>query len=111
MKVINRAAITITYKKPFTDWHNHLFEDLKMQENMIGESKTYLVNDNFDNVDILIKKHYKEIFENELLENCTDKNDFPKNISRKLFDKWFDYEVSDFVYDLSSRKSDRSIFM
>jgi hypothetical protein len=111
MKVLNRAAITITYKKSFIDWHNNLFEDSKMHENMIGESKTYLVNENFDNVDILIKRHYKEIFENELLENWNDENDFPKNISRKLFDKWFDYEVSDFVYDHSSRKLDRSIFV
>ena len=65
MKVVNRSAITLTYKKPFIDWHNQLFPDLPYEENVMGESKTYLINQLFNNADQVLKKHYKEIFEIE----------------------------------------------
>ena len=43
MNVISRSAITITFKKPFVDWNSTLFHNLLLHENMIGESKTYLI--------------------------------------------------------------------
>ena len=58
MELINRSAITISYKKPFIQWHNALFADMPMHENMLGESKTYLVKSDFDDAQKLIKKHY-----------------------------------------------------
>jgi hypothetical protein len=45
MQVINRAAITITHKKPFIDWANKLDPVFLMEENMLGESGTYLINE------------------------------------------------------------------
>ena len=103
MKVLSRSAITITYKKPFIDWNNKLFPDLPMHENMIGESKTYLVNEIFNNADQVIKKYYKEIFETELEGVCIDNNEWPQKITIKLFNEWFSYEISDWVMDLSNK--------
>jgi hypothetical protein len=81
-----------------------------MEENMLGESSTYLINENFDNAGDVIKKNYKAIFENELLSMWIDEKDWHSPITLKLFDEWFSYEVSDLVHDLSKRNLGRSKF-
>jgi adenylate cyclase class IV len=103
MNVLNRSAITITYKKPFIDWNNALFPDLPIHENMLGESKTYLINEIFNNAGDVIKKRYKEIFETELEGICIDENEWPAKRNLKSFNEWFSYEISDWVMDLSKR--------
>jgi hypothetical protein len=103
MNVLNRSAITITLKKPFIDWNNALFPDLPMDENMLGESKTYLINELHDNAGDVIKKYYKEIFEIELEGICIDEDEWPPKRNFKLFNEWFSYEISDWVMDLSKK--------
>ena len=103
MDVLNRSAITISYKKPFIDWNNNLTPDMTLEENMLGESKTYLTNDLFDDAEKLVKKYYKDIFEIELEGMWTDEKDWPQKRTYKLFNEWFTYEVSDFVIDLSTK--------
>lgn len=103
MNVINRSAITITHKKPFIEWNNTLFADLPIHENMLGESKTYLIDELFANAGEIIKKYYKEIFETELEGICIDENTWPEKRNLKLFNEWFSYEISDWVMDLSNK--------
>lgn len=103
MNIVSRSAITICYKKPFIDWHNALFPDMPLQENTIGESKTYLINELGDNAEGAIKKHYKQIFETELEGMCTDENEWPPKRTLKLFEEWFSYQISDWVIDLSKK--------
>ena len=100
MSVINRDAITITYKKPFVEWHNKLFNETNLLENMIGESTTFLIKAGFDNADKAIKKYYKVIFEAVLEGVWTDENDWPQKRNWKTFNEWFTYEISDWVVDL-----------
>lgn len=100
MKISERGAITITYKKPFAEWNNKLTPELPLHENILGESKTYLTKVDFDDGDQLIQKHYKEIFELELEGMWTNENDWPENRNFKLFEEWFDYVISDWVTDL-----------
>jgi hypothetical protein len=104
MKILERSAITITYKKPFVDWNNQLTPELPLHEDMLGESKTYLTKVDFDDADKLIRKHYKEIFEMELEGMWTDENDWPQNRDFQLFNEWFRYEISDWVTDLGKGK-------
>jgi hypothetical protein len=59
MNVISRSAITISYKKPFAEWNNKLCPDMPMEENLLGESKTYLVKEYFGDANKVIKKYYK----------------------------------------------------
>lgn len=108
MKVINRSAITIVHKKPYVEWNNLLLPEMPISENTIGESSTYLIENFFDNAEAVIKKHYKEIFENELFQVWTDENDWPENISLKLFYEWFTVEVSGWVYDLNKTNLETS---
>ncbi|MDD3686712.1 MAG: hypothetical protein PHE56_08090 [Bacteroidales bacterium] len=103
MKVVNRSAITLTFKKPFIDWHNQLFPEMPYEENMLGESKTYLINQIFNNADQVLKKHYKEIFEIELDGVCIDESEWPQKRTYKMFHEWFSVEVSDWVTDLSNQ--------
>jgi hypothetical protein len=103
MNTLNRSAITISYKKPFIDWNNKLTPDMTLDENMLGESKTYLTNGIFDDAEKLVKKYFKEIFEIELEGMWTDENDWPQKRTFKLFNEWFNYEVSDLVIDLSNK--------
>jgi hypothetical protein len=100
MNVINRAAITISYKQPFIDLNNKLCPDMPMELNVLGESKTYLVKENFGDAEKVIKKHYKEIFEEELEGIWIDENDWPQKRDWKLFNEWFNFEISDWVMDL-----------
>ena len=103
MNVISRSAISITYKKPFIDWNNPLFPDLPMHENKIGESKTYLIDELFNNAGDVIKKYHKQIFETELEGICIDENEWPGKRTLSLFKEWFSYEISDWVMDLSKK--------
>ena len=103
MNVLSRSAITITHKKPFIEWNNTLFPDLLMYENMLGESKTYLIDELTNNADKVIKKYYQKIFETELEGICIEENEWPENRNLKLFNEWFSYEISDWVMDLSNK--------
>jgi hypothetical protein len=111
MKVLHRSAITINYKKPFVEWHNKLFSETPMNEIMLGDSKTYLIDNIFENADYVIKKHFKVIFETELEGICTDESVWPEKLSFKMFNEWFSYEISDWVMDLSKKSiNDRNSF-
>jgi hypothetical protein len=107
MHIINRSAITLTYKKPFIDWHNKL---MPLNEKLIGESSTYLVPELSENPTDAIKKYYLEIFETELFQMWTDENDWPQKITSKLFEEWFSVEISGWVYDLDKKTLGRSKF-
>ncbi|MDD3321444.1 MAG: hypothetical protein PHS59_08375 [Paludibacter sp.] len=104
MKILNRTSITVTFKKPFIHWNNNLFPDSLMEVNILGESSTYLVTESTGDADKLLRKYYKEIFENELFQMWTDENDWPQKISYELFNEWFSVEIAGFVYDLPKTK-------
>lgn len=108
MQILNRTAITIIPKQPFVDWINRLEPTCPLKVNMHGETSTYLVNDNFDNAGNVIKKHYKAIFENELLAMWIDQDDWPNPLTFKPFNEWFSYEVSGFVYDTLKKDISKS---
>ena len=101
MKILNRAAITINYKQPFVDWTNALSPDYPERvANILGESTTYLIKNDFEDADKFIKKYYKQIFEEQLEGQWTDENEWPEKLTFKLFNEWFSYEISDMVVDL-----------
>lgn len=103
MHIISRSAITIAHKKPFIDWNNALFPDLTLYENTIGESDTYLIDELINKAGDVIKKYYKQIFETELEGICIDENEWPDKRTFKLFNEWFNYQISDWVIDLSKK--------
>ena len=107
MHIINRSAITVTYKKPFIDWHNNLMPG---NGNIIDESSNYLIPELADNTSDITKKYYLEIFETELFQMWTDENAWPPKITLKLFHEWFSVIISGWVYDLERKELGRSKF-
>jgi hypothetical protein len=103
MNILNRSAITITPKQPFVDWANALTPELPMQLDVLGESHTYLTNPDFDNAEKHLKKYFKQVFEEELEAIWTDENDWPQKRDFQTFCLWFDFEISDWVQDLSNK--------
>lgn len=104
MTTLNRSAITIKPKQPFVDWANKVIPELPTELNVLGESKTYLTNPDFDNAEKHIKKYFKQIFEEELEGTWLNENDWPINRDFKTFCEWFDFEISDLVTDLSKKR-------
>lgn len=109
MKIINRSSITISIKKPFADWINKLDPEQPVHEMMLGESSTYLVKEMFDDAEDVIKKHFRNIFENGLMVMWINENDWPSNRTFKTFNEWFDYEISGLVYNTIKSPIERSI--
>ena len=103
MNILNRSAITTTAKQPFIDWANALAPDFPLSLGVLGESKTYLTNPDFDDAEKHLKKYYKEIFENEVVGIWLDENDWPQKRDYKTFCEWFQVEISDCVVDLSKK--------
>ncbi len=95
---INRYAIIIKPKQPFIDWINK-FET----ENIITELKetnVYLVDDEIDDLEKWLKKNYSDFFELELVEWNTNKKEWPQKRTFKMFNEWFNADISTFIYDL-----------
>ena len=95
-----RSAITITYQKPFIDWNNKIYPELPMEEDMLGEASTYVINGDFDDPEKLLEKHFKQIFKTELEVITNDESKWPNPLTIALFEKWFYYEISDSVIEL-----------
>ena len=98
--MIYKSAITISYKKTFIDWNNKIFPELPMEEDMLGESSTYLAKIEFDDPEMLLEKHFKQIFNAELNNITDDEKKWPSPLNIDLFLDWFYVEVSDTVVEL-----------
>jgi len=77
MKTINRTAITIISKQPYTDWINS-FEDTAGNED--PQATTILIPDKYDEIDyeIYLKKIFKTIFEDQLESWTINTDEWPK---------------------------------
>lgn len=100
METTYRSAITITYKGPFVDWNNKQFPELPMEEDVLGESTTYLTKAEFDDPEQLLLKYFKQIFRAELTIITDDEKKWPSPLTIDLFEDWFHYEISDSVSEL-----------
>lgn len=100
METIYNSAITITYKKPFIDWNNKQFPELPMEEDVLGESTTYLTKAAFDDPEQLLLKYFKQIFKAELSIITDDEKKWPSPLNIDLFEDWFYFEISDSVTEL-----------
>ena len=104
MHSINRTAITIKPKQPFIDWintppddsHNYTLEEITR------DNTTFLIPqyDNPDSITRYIRKHYSFLFEWELWGWITDETYWPNNRTWKVFQEWFEVQVSSEVFDM-----------
>ncbi len=99
---VNRHAIVLKPKQPFFDWLQAAEPDNKDPITSLDEQNVYLIREMEHNgkVRIWIKKHFEELFTNELNDWFIDENLWPKNRTYKMFTDWFDVEVHSMVLDL-----------
>jgi hypothetical protein len=105
MSFLYRAAIFITRKQPYLDWANSLDDGgPELTAELADDRRTiYLVPESDDqpNLGSLLDEFWEQIFEEELAAWMLHDEDWPKPLTREMFDAWFDSELTDSVFDLT----------
>lgn len=96
MKIVNRGYIIVKPKKAFVDWTNTLEEEFFMSEST--EPNIYLIEDDFFEIEPILKSKFKMIFKNELISISDDEATYPE-IKMEVFTEWFDCEIGSTVFD------------
>jgi hypothetical protein len=104
MKLVNRGFLVVRPKQPFFDWANTFESDFEFNFDTCDEPNSYLVTEDFLEIEPLIEQHYKQIFCNELSMITEKSDDWPAKRTFTDFLNWFDIEVGSTVFDLE--KSD-----
>ncbi|MBI2729662.1 MAG: hypothetical protein HYX40_02725 [Sphingobacteriales bacterium] len=107
LSTLNRNAVFVKPKQPYIDWMKKMSpgdEDI-----VVPESNIYLIKETMtDNAaKNYLKKNFDKIFCSELWAWHTDENDWPQPRTFKLFNAWFDAQISCMVYDMEKGKLKR----
>ncbi|MCH2232101.1 MAG: hypothetical protein MK105_17320 [Crocinitomicaceae bacterium] len=96
MKIVNRGYLKVKAKRPFIDWATATDADMFIDEDT--EANIYLVEEDFFDVEPIIKANFKRIFLNELDAVTEDETAFPE-IKLEVFEAWFNVEAGTMVFD------------
>ncbi len=97
MNILDRGFIIVRPKQAFVDWANQ--QDDEFQIDLDAEPSVYLIEEDFFEVEPIIERHYKMIFECELAAVSDNEEGFPE-IKMSVFKEWFSLEVGSTVVDL-----------
>ena len=103
---LDKVAVFVRPKQPFINWINKIDSRNPWTPDDFFDGNTYLLSsEEYDfadqeDIELMLAENYMEIFENELLDLCTDTNCWPETINLDMFKEWFEYHVSSMVYDL-----------
>lgn len=102
--MLNRAALILRYKQPFVDWINAVdpspsAEVLTLAD--VEEERTvYLVEvEDQEGLARWLRRHHKELFEEELNGWYTDPDLWPRDRSLKKLKEWCSFELNTVVVD------------
>ncbi|WP_194767306.1 hypothetical protein [Tamlana sp. I1] len=104
---INRSAIIIKPKQPFLDW----FSDLNPEDDFEDELKQtniYLIDEDTEDVEKFLRKKFDKFFKMELEEWHDNKKEWPQKRNYKMFNLWFQVDVSEMIYDIEKRPVKKS---
>jgi len=109
MKVVaNRSFIVVRPKAPMVKWVNGYNEDKVAERDIYSVRNLYMIENleegTSEEIDKFVKKHYEDIFINQLWEWYTDENYFPENLSFEMFKEWFEYESIEMCWDTLKSK-------
>lgn len=108
--VVNRIAAIVKVKQPYIDWANRLPDNSGMivSAEELNQSPTAFLIPSYEtesSVERFLQKVKPRIFEQQLNAWCTEPAWWPKDRSAREFNKWFDIEVSEMVFDLVENES------
>jgi hypothetical protein len=97
---IDRYAIIIKPLQPYIDWCSSIYTD---DIEGVAETRTYLISEDIDDVETWLKKKFDKIFEIELESWYNNKKKWPQNRNYKMFNQWFQVDISKTNYDLERK--------
>ncbi|MGE3760183.1 MAG: hypothetical protein AB7H97_20630 [Pseudobdellovibrionaceae bacterium] len=108
--IVNRVAVTVKFKTPYLEWANNLPDNGGMTvtlEDLNRSPNVYLIPsyETTSSIERFLQKVKPQIFEQQLNGWCTEPNWWPKNRSAREFNKWFDVEICEMVFDLVENDS------
>ena len=110
LDLLNASLLILKPKQPFLDWINAIDHDMVLtMKDVVDEEcglETYLIPDFEDlpKAQCWLKKHFKGLFEEKLVGWSQDENDWPEDLTYKLFTQWFDIEFNLMVFDYRTPK-------
>ncbi|MBS3820106.1 hypothetical protein KGY73_11480 [bacterium] len=107
MYEINRSLLIVRAKEPFLRWLNSLPDPGKCTlERVNYDQSAYLLPEYEDDRDTekLLRKYFKQIFEEQLNGWWTDPEAWPSKRGLKTFKQWFDVEFHSMVFDLVNER-------
>lgn len=102
---INRNAIILKPAQPFINWYAS-FNPNDLEE--MKETRTYLVNEDIDDLEEWISKKYDKLFMFELESFNENKKEWPQKRNYKMFKEWFHIDVSTMIYDFELKPVSKS---
>jgi hypothetical protein len=99
---VNRSAIGVTPKQPFSDWLQQIPYSDKKPLDIAEDNAVYLIPtlDEKKDRDQWLMENFDQIFQSELEGWHTDESAWPKNRTFSLFMEWFDVKGFSYVHDL-----------
>lgn len=106
---INRSAIIIKPKQPFLDWLSELHPEDDFEKDFKNPN-IYLVDDEIDDLEKWLRKKFDRFFIMELESWHDNKKEWPQKRNFKMFNLWFNVDISESVYDLEKRPVSKSMY-
>lgn len=104
MKEVPHGIVILKPKQPYVDWASDAFDDEHRYTlaDFQQERTAFLVRDELGarGVERLLKKHHKELFEQELEGWCLDMETWPRRRGWKTFQEWFSWEYHSVMFEL-----------
>jgi hypothetical protein len=106
--ILNRNAIIVKPKMSFYEWLQMIEHDDLTPDDVIGQRSIYMV-DEVDSttpeiIAMTVAAYCPEIIIAEIFGWYEDESIIPENLDMILFNKWFDWEFTDSIADLSDEK-------
>lgn len=110
LRLVNRAAFVVRPRQPYLDWAAALdaTEGVDLAGSLKGRVSVYLVKEDPKEEDETppLKDYFRRIFEAELEAWSLDENEWPENLTMKLFLEWFEVVGESMVVDLEDMDID-----
>ncbi|MCV6589303.1 MAG: hypothetical protein OIF57_09770 [Marinobacterium sp.] len=109
MKLLNRAGFSLLPRQPFVEWVQQLPAVEDGQQMTLAEHQQegtlYLIDevDSEAAFEQALQQHWQTMFENELASWDEFGDYWPSELTRSLFDSWFELRPQIMTLDLSSQ--------
>ena len=107
MKIVNRGFLIIRPRTPFLAWANQQDSEVAFSEEDDVEGTTFLIEEDFFDIEPIIEKHFKKIFKHELSMVTELEENWPPSLKIDVFLEWFSVDFGAIVIDLE--KSDLKV--